>query len=162
MAKVKEMSDESVDSCPHRPGSNVVQPRRLPNLSGWDLHSPGPVRADSVKVPRIFCSHAPWNSAVSLSLLKGKIATFLPYQAMQHLFQFINYFPAKWEDFGLLEMKFLLSTAASGMCFCGASCAKAQDLLSFVIKPLWYGECAEGVEWEQSSCQRYQSQLFHI
>lgn len=73
---------------------------------------------------------------------------------MQHLFQFISYFPAIFEDFGLLEMKFLLSTAASGMCFCGASRAFAQDLLSFVIKPLWYGECAEGVEWERSSRQR--------
>lgn len=122
-------------------------------LAQWEL---------TVSKYHVFFALTHPGTQLSVCPLKGKIATFLPYQAMQHLFQFINYFPAKWEDFGLLEMKFLLSTAASGMCFCGASCAKAQDLLSFVIKPLWYGECAEGVEWEQSSCQRCQSQLFHI
>lgn len=155
-----EMRDGNVDSHPHCSGSNVVQHRRWPSLLGWDLHSPGPARADSVKVSHSFCSHTPQNSAVSL--LKGKTSSSLSYQAMQHLFQFISCFPAILEDFGLLEMKFLLSTAASGMCFCGASCAFAQGLLSFVIKPLWYGECAEGVEWKWSSCQRCHSQLFHI
>lgn len=59
-------------------------------------------------------------------------------------------------------MKFLLSTAASGMRVCGASRAFAQGLLSCLIKPLWSGECTEGVEQERSSCQRHHSQLFHI
>lgn len=61
-------------------------------MPGWDLQSLGPSQADSVKIPPVNCSHIPWNSVVladSLSLLSEKMAAFLPYQAMQHQFQFI-------------------------------------------------------------------------
>lgn len=59
MAKVMEMRDGNVDSRPHCSDSNIVQHRRWPNLLRWDLHSPGPVRADSVKVSHSFCFHTP-------------------------------------------------------------------------------------------------------
>lgn len=55
----EENENGNVDSRPHHSGSNVVQHRRWPNLLGWDLHSPGTVRDDSVKVSHSFCSHTP-------------------------------------------------------------------------------------------------------
>lgn len=41
------------------------------------------------------------------------------------------------------------------MCFCGASHAIAQDLLSSLIKPLQSGECAEGVQHVKDVIQNY-------